>query len=102
MSSGGEDDIMVVVLVVMALPAVVRVLRPARWPNLVEQVVYWMSAGLSVLVVRLASLDCAAIFATAFQVPSPRLAAGLIGLSGSAVLMLAAALVARIRARRQI
>ncbi len=88
MSSGGEDDLMVALFVVFALPFVVRVI--AMWfsrPGRVELAIWGIAAAVACFGLFLASLDCAAIFYTAFRLPAPELAAALIALPLSGLLL---------------
>jgi hypothetical protein len=89
-SSGGDDDAMMIAFLLMLLSAAVRILRWGQSANRIELAVFWLSVALIVATLWLASLDCANVLYTAFTLGHPLLLAGLVALTGAAVLMTAA------------
>ncbi|QDC10849.1 hypothetical protein FHY55_17120 [Oceanicola sp. D3] len=88
MSTGGEDDLMVALFLVFALPLAVRAIAMLfAGPGRAELALWGLATSLAGFGLFLASLDCAAVFYTAFTLPAPGLAAALIALPLSGVLL---------------
>ncbi|WP_213548973.1 hypothetical protein [Vannielia litorea] len=88
MSAGGEDDLMVSFFLVFALPGVLRLIgavftRPSR----VELGIWGVATTVAAFGLFLASLDCAAVFYTAFRLPAPELAAALLAIPASGLIL---------------
>jgi len=84
LSSGGEDDAMIVAFGLFALPLAVRLLRMTRPVAGYEVVLLWLCLAVAGAALTLASLDCASIFYTAFVVPDVWLAAALVAMPAAA------------------
>lgn len=87
LSSGGDDDAMMLAFALFALPLALRLVRLNRRIAGYEVLLFWICFAASGAALLLASLDCASIFYTAFVVPDVVLAAALVALPGSAVLL---------------
>ena len=77
-SSGGDDDAMIFVFVIFAVPLAVRIIRTGRAFAGYELALVWGCAGVGGVALWLASLECAEVFYTAFAVPDSALASILI------------------------
>lgn len=88
LSAGGDDDAMIAAFRLFLLPLALRVIRINRSVASAEVVVLLLCAALAVFALYLASLDCAALFYTAFVLPDPYLAAAMIGLPLSVLSLL--------------
>ncbi len=78
---------MIVAFGLFALPLAVRPLRMNRPVAGYEVVLLWLCLAVAGAALTLASLDCASIFYTAFVVPDVWLAAALVAMPGSAILL---------------
>lgn len=88
MSSGSDDDAMLIAFVLFIVPLTIRGLRARRRIACFELVVFSLCAFVSCFALWLASLDCASIFYTAFFVPDPALAGALVALVLSTAMLI--------------
>ena len=88
LSSGGDDSGLVSAFAAFLVPASLRLARLSAGPAGYEGLVFLICLVLSCASLALARLDCGAIVYTAFGVPDPMLAAALVALPVSGVLLL--------------
>ena len=87
-SSGGEDTgVIGMAFTVFSLPLLVRLLQFFKGVSRIEAGIYCFAALAAITFLFLASLDCAQIFYTAFGLPDPYLAAALVSLPLSFLLL---------------
>jgi hypothetical protein len=80
-SSGGEDTLIIgFAFILFGLPLLVGLLRFFKTVSNFEVGFFCLSALAAIIALGLASLDCAQIFYTAFGIPDPYLAAALVSL----------------------
>jgi hypothetical protein len=80
LSSGGDDDVMVLAFAVFAMPLLIRILCLKRRVATSEVVLFWVCVFLVSAALMVASMGCASIFYTAFVVPDIMLAMALLAM----------------------
>lgn len=88
MSSGSDDDALLMAFVLFMVPLTIRTLRARCRIAIFEMAVFSLCAFVSCLALWLASLDCASILYTAFFVPDPALAGALVALVLSTAMLI--------------
>ncbi|WP_300896320.1 hypothetical protein [Roseovarius sp.] len=88
MSSGSDDDALLMAFVLFMVPLTIRTLRARRRIAIFEMAVFSLCAFVSCFALWLASLDCASILYTAFFVPDPALAGALVALVLSTAMLI--------------
>ncbi|MCU1126875.1 hypothetical protein JAK51_11675 [Stenotrophomonas maltophilia] len=87
LSSGGDDDVMIMAFIVFALPLVLRVIRLLCRVGVYEVWLFYICVAFVGFSLMLASLDCADVFYTAFVLPDPALAAALLAIPVAALVL---------------